>query len=51
VLTFAREQGFGVCGLIRSPLQGPKGNIEFLAGLRFLEEQRSSLNEMMDILF
>jgi len=33
VLTFARLQGFGVCGLIRSPLLGPKGNVEFLAWL------------------
>jgi 23S rRNA (cytidine1920-2'-O)/16S rRNA (cytidine1409-2'-O)-methyltransferase len=33
VLTFAQKQGFGVRGLIRSPLQGPKGNIEFLAWL------------------
>ncbi len=31
VLTFAQSQGFGVRGLIRSPLLGPKGNIEFLA--------------------
>ncbi|HEY5270368.1 MAG TPA: TlyA family RNA methyltransferase [Anaerolineales bacterium] len=33
VLTFARAQGFGVRGLIRSPLLGPKGNVEFLAWL------------------
>jgi hypothetical protein len=36
---------------MRSPLVGPKGNIEFLAGLRFLDEQRFSLNEMVEILF
>lgn len=33
VLAFAQEQGFGVLGLIRSPLLGPKGNVEFLAWL------------------
>jgi 23S rRNA (cytidine1920-2'-O)/16S rRNA (cytidine1409-2'-O)-methyltransferase len=33
VLTFAQENGFGVQGLMRSPLQGPKGNVEFLAWL------------------
>ena len=33
ILTFAREQGFAVQGLIRSPLKGPKGNIEFLVHL------------------
>ncbi len=33
VLTFAQEQGFGVRGLMRSPLLGPKGNVEFLAWL------------------
>ena len=33
VLTFAQNNGFGARGLIRSPLLGPKGNIEFLAWL------------------
>ena len=33
VLAFAREQGFGVRGLLRSPVLGPKGNVEFLAWL------------------
>ena len=33
VLAFARAQGFGVRGLLRSPVIGPKGNIEFLAWL------------------
>jgi 23S rRNA (cytidine1920-2'-O)/16S rRNA (cytidine1409-2'-O)-methyltransferase len=31
ILDFAEKQGFIVKGLIRSPLQGPKGNTEFLA--------------------
>ena len=33
VLEFAHELGFGIRGLIRSPLLGPKGNVEFLAWL------------------
>jgi 23S rRNA (cytidine1920-2'-O)/16S rRNA (cytidine1409-2'-O)-methyltransferase len=33
VLGFARQEGFHVRGLIRSPLLGPKGNAEFLAWL------------------
>jgi 23S rRNA (cytidine1920-2'-O)/16S rRNA (cytidine1409-2'-O)-methyltransferase len=33
VLTFAQAQGFGVQGLLRSPVLGPKGNVEFLAWL------------------
>ncbi len=30
VLTFAQQQGLGTYGLMRSPLLGPKGNVEFL---------------------
>jgi 23S rRNA (cytidine1920-2'-O)/16S rRNA (cytidine1409-2'-O)-methyltransferase len=33
VLTFAQNAGYGLAGLIRSPLLGPKGNVEFLAHL------------------
>ncbi len=33
VLAFAQGQGFAVRGLMRSPLLGPKGNVEFLAWL------------------
>jgi 23S rRNA (cytidine1920-2'-O)/16S rRNA (cytidine1409-2'-O)-methyltransferase len=33
VLTFAQNEGFGLRGLIRSPLLGPKGNVEFLTWL------------------
>jgi 23S rRNA (cytidine1920-2'-O)/16S rRNA (cytidine1409-2'-O)-methyltransferase len=33
VLRFAEAQEFGVSGLLRSPLLGPKGNAEFLAWL------------------
>lgn len=33
VLEFANQQGYKIEGLIRSPLLGPKGNVEFLAWL------------------
>jgi 23S rRNA (cytidine1920-2'-O)/16S rRNA (cytidine1409-2'-O)-methyltransferase len=33
VLAFAQLQGFALRGLMRSPILGPKGNVEFLAWL------------------
>jgi len=33
VLSFAKQSGFGLRGLIKSPLLGPKGNAEFLIWL------------------
>src|SRR5438477_551422 len=35
VLQAAQTDGFSVAGLIRSPLKGPAGNVEFLAWLRY----------------
>jgi 23S rRNA (cytidine1920-2'-O)/16S rRNA (cytidine1409-2'-O)-methyltransferase len=35
VLTFAQGNGFQIKGLARSPLLGPKGNVEFLGWLGF----------------
>lgn len=35
VLEYAQAQGYGLRGLMRSPLLGPKGNVEFLAWLAF----------------
>jgi 23S rRNA (cytidine1920-2'-O)/16S rRNA (cytidine1409-2'-O)-methyltransferase len=37
VLTYARSEGWGLRGLIRSPLLGPKGNVEFLAWMDLLD--------------
>jgi len=34
VLAYAQQAGFGIHGLIKSPLLGPKGNAEFLVWLR-----------------
>ncbi len=41
VLHSAAETGFGVEGLMVSPLKGPAGNVEFLAHLRCAETARS----------
>jgi 23S rRNA (cytidine1920-2'-O)/16S rRNA (cytidine1409-2'-O)-methyltransferase len=47
VLDFAQKQGYAVRGLVRSPLLGPKGNVEFLA---WLDRQGSSaeINALVD---
>jgi len=41
VLTFAKEEGFALRGLIKSPLLGPKGNAEFLVRLDLQSGGRS----------
>jgi 23S rRNA (cytidine1920-2'-O)/16S rRNA (cytidine1409-2'-O)-methyltransferase len=42
ILGFVDQQGFGVRGLMRSPVLGPKGNVEFLVwGVRGKEQQIS----------
>jgi 23S rRNA (cytidine1920-2'-O)/16S rRNA (cytidine1409-2'-O)-methyltransferase len=48
ILLFAQNQGFGVKGLIQSPLVGPKGNIEFLAWLNFPGEA-SNIEELVSL--
>ena len=47
-LSFARELGYIVRGLIRSPLTGPKGNAEFLTWLECGGSQITSIEEMVD---
>jgi len=42
VLGFAQQEGFGIQGLIKSPLLGPKGNAEFLVWLSQLPAEESS---------
>ncbi len=51
VLAFAQDAGFGVKGLIRSPLLGPKGNTEFLAWLGHSDAPSVSLDEWIGKLF
>jgi 23S rRNA (cytidine1920-2'-O)/16S rRNA (cytidine1409-2'-O)-methyltransferase len=49
ILASAREFGYAVCGLIRSPLTGPKGNVEFLVWLAASGEQSASIEELAEI--
>ena len=48
ILLFAQTQGFGVKGLIHSPLVGPKGNVEFLAWLNY-PGQDSNIEELVSM--
>ncbi len=48
VLGYASQLGYAVHGLIRSPLTGPKGNIEFLAWLAYPGEQVASIASLVE---
>ncbi|NMB56297.1 MAG: TlyA family RNA methyltransferase [Leptolinea sp.] len=48
VLQTAEKDGFGVKGLILSPLEGPKGNREFLAYLTYPGSARSDLSQLIE---
>jgi len=48
VLGYASQLGYAVHGLIRSPLTGPKGNIEFLAWLEYPGEQAASIAGLVE---
>jgi 23S rRNA (cytidine1920-2'-O)/16S rRNA (cytidine1409-2'-O)-methyltransferase len=47
VLGFAQAEGFDVLGLGRSPIKGPKGNIEFLAYLGWPGSDEVSLGPLI----
>jgi 23S rRNA (cytidine1920-2'-O)/16S rRNA (cytidine1409-2'-O)-methyltransferase len=47
VLTYAKEEGFAIQGLIKSPLLGPKGNAEFLVWLNF-DSRSESIEELVE---
>src|SRR5258706_10090718 len=49
VLNFVQQEGFSIRGLIKSPLLGPKGNVEFLVWLNQLPAESGSveLNPMV----
>jgi len=47
VLAFAQETGFAMRGLARSPVIGPKGNVEFLAWMGF-GESNSNLDPLVE---
>ncbi|MBW8009742.1 MAG: TlyA family RNA methyltransferase [Chloroflexi bacterium] len=51
VLGFAHEQGFSPAGLIKSPLLGPKGNVEFLAHFTFPQISGVDINDLVDQVF
>jgi 23S rRNA (cytidine1920-2'-O)/16S rRNA (cytidine1409-2'-O)-methyltransferase len=48
VLGFAQDAGFQIRGLIKSPLLGPKGNVEFLAWLYQASKDGNILNELVE---
>jgi 23S rRNA (cytidine1920-2'-O)/16S rRNA (cytidine1409-2'-O)-methyltransferase len=48
VLEFSRSKGLCVSGLIRSPLTGPKGNVEFLTWLTYPTRQTADYQAMID---
>ena len=47
VLSFAQQEGFGLRGLIKSPLLGPKGNAEFLVWLD-LHSEGTTIEELIN---
>ena len=51
VLGFAQQEGFRVLGLIKSPLLGPKGNVEFLAWLSRAQQgdEREELSPIIEM--
>jgi 23S rRNA (cytidine1920-2'-O)/16S rRNA (cytidine1409-2'-O)-methyltransferase len=49
VLEQAQKTGFDIHGLIRSPLLGPKGNVEFLAYLTLGSEQTGDLPDLIGL--
>jgi len=51
VSSFARQEGFGILGLIKSPLFGPKGNAEFLAWFDASGKHSADLQEVINALF
>lgn len=51
VLGFAQKEGLGVSGLMRSPLVGPKGNVEFLAHLEPHGKTTIDLNTLINLMF
>lgn len=48
ILTFAINEGFQVKGLIRSPLTGPKGNIEFLVHLEIPKQTEIEITPLVE---
>lgn len=51
IIRFVSKEGFEVMGLIRSPIKGPKGNVEFLSGLKYPAPDISNPEEIIEPLF
>lgn len=49
ILGFAHQTGYVVLGLIRSPITGPKGNVEFLVWLEGSGGQSASIDALADL--
>jgi 23S rRNA (cytidine1920-2'-O)/16S rRNA (cytidine1409-2'-O)-methyltransferase len=49
VLGVALQQGYGLRGLSRSPLTGPKGNVEFLAWFEYPGAKTDLLDQWVDL--
>ena len=50
VLTFAKDEGFGLRGLVKSSLLGPKGNAEFLVWLEMTPNE-TTVEDLVNELF
>lgn len=50
VLNYAKQEGFAIQGLIKSPLLGPKGNAEFLVWLNFGSTNESAEGLVANVL-
>jgi 23S rRNA (cytidine1920-2'-O)/16S rRNA (cytidine1409-2'-O)-methyltransferase len=51
VLDFAKSIGYSLQGLIRSPIQGPKGNVEFLACFHSAALPGLTVQELLETCF
>lgn len=47
ILSFACDMGYGVRDLIISPLEGPKGNLEFLSWLSWPDESSANIHTLV----
>jgi len=48
LLSFAQEEGYAVQGLVRSPLLGAKGNVEFLTWLVYPAQSAHEISSMVE---
>lgn len=48
VIQSAREVGYGIHGIMPSPLRGSKGNVEYLAWFKYPQDQEFDLDTMIE---